>query len=84
MQTIIIYYNSGERYSLDTVDDGADGETECTSGAIVVDFGQMGERIEGDCLVAGIVASHVTLATVDAHFLMGLKKFILFASLNSS
>jgi len=65
-------------HHFDTVDDGADGETECTSGAIVVDFGQMGERIEADCLVAGIVASHVTLATVDAHFLVNHSDNLLF------
>src|SRR5699024_6196354 len=51
----------------DAVDDRTDRVAEGAASAVVGHLGQMSLRVEFDCLVAGVVAGHVTLATVDAH-----------------
>jgi hypothetical protein len=52
---------------LDAVDDRTHTGAEGAAGAVVADMWDVGLGIERDGLVAGIIASHVALATVDAH-----------------
>ncbi len=54
---------------LDAINDGTDGETQSTSSAILINFWQVSKSIKNNGLIAGIVASHVALATVYTHFL---------------
>mmetsp|Transcript_49425 Transcript_49425/g.107387 ORF Transcript_49425/g.107387 Transcript_49425/m.107387 type:complete len:228 (+) Transcript_49425:37-720(+) len=59
------------------VDDRADGETECASGAVVGDVGEMRLGVEVDGLVAAVVARHVALAAVDARVKVDLRNHLL-------
>ena len=52
---------------LDAVYDGTDAQTERAASAVLGDAGEVRLLVERDGLVAGVIADHVALATVDAH-----------------
>ena len=49
------YFQEQKQYALDALNNGAHGEAQSAAGAISVDLGQVGHRIEIDCLVARVV-----------------------------
>jgi hypothetical protein len=62
-------------YHFDAINNGTNREAQRAARAILVDFGQMGARVEFDRLVPAVVTRQVALATIDAHFLIK-KKFV--------
>ena len=60
--------NVSPRNHLDALDNGAHRVAQRASRAVLVlHEGQVGVLVELDGLIAGVVASHVTLAAVNAH-----------------
>lgn len=59
----------------DAVDDGTHRDAHGAAGAVISDMGNVSVGVEGDGLVARVIARHVALAAVDAHILV-LNNFI--------
>ncbi len=64
------------RDHLDAIDDRAHANAERAARAVVRHVGQVRGRVKRDCLVARVIAGHVALAAVDAHFLVDQGNFL--------
>lgn len=56
-------------YHFDAINDWTNRDTKCTTGTIIGHFRNVGNWIKLYCLVSGVIASHVTLSTIDTHIL---------------
>ena len=45
-------------------------DTQCAAGTLLSDVRQVSLRVKGQGLVAGVIADHVILSTVDTHVLV--------------
>ena len=62
---------------LDAVDDGAHTHAQSAACAVLRHAGEVCLGVEGDGLVAGVIADHVALATVHTHVLVDHRHHLL-------